>query len=161
MSKLVLFDGLVAQLKTLKSLKGVRLWNNQPANESQENSFLYPCVFIEFMPSEYQQKGNAVQQYQMVVRLHICFESYKDQDTSILTLVDDVFKKTHYQQFGDFAKLKRINEEQNFDHNNVQDYMQDYQTQGQDDLVDSRPTTEATPVDPVVTADIKLKVDDL
>jgi hypothetical protein len=157
MSKLTLFNGIVADLKTIPILanKKVGLWNNQLEREGVEQAFLYPNVFIEFLPSDdYKDRGNTVQDYELTIRFHICFESYKDEDTTILTLIEDVYKKMHYKQYGTFGKIKRRSEDQNFDHSNVQDYMQDYITLGVDYSADSRPSTPAPNVVPVITTSI-------
>lgn len=141
MSKKNLYDGLVTLLNTVVAqraaplngstemrFKTVRMWRNDLARESTEIPFLCPACLIEFMPSNYQEvgKGGQVQSYEMTVRLHVIFESYKDEDTDIFALVDGVYSKVQTKQFGNFGKLKRRNEEQDFDHPNVQDYIQDY-----------------------------------
>jgi len=153
MSKLTLYNSLKTDLQTITGIKHVDLWRNQLANEDKENPFLYPAIFIQFMPHPFREKGKAgsTQEYDLIVRLHICFESYKDTDTDILTLTDDVFQKVHTKQYGDFNKLLRRNEEQDFDHDNVQDYIQDYSTLGHDTLASN--TTTAT-LSPVITATI-------
>lgn len=125
--------------------KTIELWRNNLARESEEQPFLYPACFIEFMPSNYMELGMGVQSYDMTVRLHICFESYKDEDIDILRLVDATYAVVQYKSYSIFGKMKRRNEEQNFDHDNVQDYMQDYEAgKGMDYLADKRPTTPVT-----------------
>jgi uncharacterized protein (DUF2225 family) len=144
MSKLTLYNSLKTDLTAISGIKKVFLWNNQLERESEENAFLYPAIGIEFLPSNYTDKGklSVSQQYDLTVRLHICFESYKDEDTSILTLTDTVWQTVHNKQYGTFGKLLRRNEEQNFDHPNVQDYIQDYATLGNDNQ--TQDTTTAT-----------------
>lgn len=134
MSKLTLYNSVKTDLLTLTGIKHVALWNNQIERENVENAFLYPAIFIEFLPSTYRDKGNKAQsqEYDMIVRLHICFESYLDEDATILTLTDSVWQLMHRKQYGTFGNFSRVNEEQNFDHPNVQDYIQDYRTLGND-----------------------------
>jgi len=134
MSKLTLYNGIKADLEAITGIKHVALWRNQLERENEEQPFLYPAIFVEFLPSNYQDKGNKAQsqQYDLTVRLHICFESYEDEDTTILTLVDSVWQTVHKKQYGVFGQLLRRNEEQNFDHSNIQDYIQDYATLGND-----------------------------
>lgn len=134
MSQLILYTGLKSDLTAIAGIKHVALWNNQLERESEENAFLYPAIFIEFLPSNFRDKGNRAssQEYDMIVRLHICFESYKDEDTDILTLKQNVWQTVHRKQYGVFGNLLRRNEEQNFDHPNIQDYIQDYATLGND-----------------------------
>lgn len=150
MSKLTLYNGIKADLEAITGIKHVALWRNQLERENEEQPFLYPAIFIELLPSNYQDKGNKAlsQQYDLTVRLHICFESYEDEDTTILTLVDSVWQTMHRKQYGTFGNLLRRNEEQNFDHSNIQDYIQDYQTLGNDnkttDLIQHTATTFST-----------------
>jgi hypothetical protein len=148
--KTVLFSGLKTSLKAITGIKHVALWNNQIERENVEQAFLYPAVFIEFIPSEFKDELNKVQLIEMTVRLHICFETYKDEDIAIFDLTQSVYSAIHYNQYGNWDKVKRRNEEQNFDHPNVQIFIQDYETRGRDYDADSRPTTSAT-VDPDVT----------
>lgn len=148
MSKLLLYNSLKTDLEAISGIKHVDLWRNQLERESVENPFLYPAIFIQFMPSEYRDKGKngLTQEYDLMVRLHICFESYADTDTSILTLVDSVFQTVQTKQYGYFGKLLRRSEEQDFDHDNVQDYIQDYKTLGHDTVTVDTTTATLTPV---------------
>jgi hypothetical protein len=155
MSKLTLYNSLKTDLVAITGIKHVALWNNQLERENEENPFLYPAIFIEFLPSNYRDKGKFAvsQEYDMTVRLHVCFESYLDEDTTILTLLDNVWQTVHNKQYSTFGKLLRRNEEQNFDHPNVQIYIQDYATLGNDNQ--NLNTTTAT-LAPVITGDIVL-----
>lgn len=148
MSKLTLYNSLKADLIAITGINTVDLWNNQLERENVENPFLYPAIFIQFMPSEYRDKGRngLEQEYDLIVRLHICFESYKDTDTDILTLIDNVFQTVQTKQYGYFGKLLRRSEEQDFDHNNVQDYIQDYKTLGHDTVTVATTTATLAPV---------------
>jgi len=78
MSKLTLYTGLKTDLEAINGIKKVFLWNNQLERESEENPFLYPSIGVEFLPSNYMDKGKQAtsQQYDMIVRLHILFESF-------------------------------------------------------------------------------------
>lgn len=155
MSKLTLYNSLKADLVAINSIKHVALWNNQLERENEENPFLYPAIFIEFLPSTFRDKGKYAvsQEYDMTVRLHVCFESYLDEDTTILTLLDNVWQTVHAKQYDIFGKLLRRNEEQNYDHPNVQVYIQDYATLGNDNKTTD--TTTAT-LAPVITGEIVL-----
>jgi uncharacterized protein involved in tolerance to divalent cations len=148
MSKLTLFTSLKTDLEAISGIKKVFLWNNQLERESEENAFLYPSIGIEFLPSTYRDKGKLAssQEYDLTVRLHILFESYLDEDATILTLTDTVWQTVHTARYGTFGKLLRRNEEQSFDHPNVQDYIQDYATLGNDNLTTDTTTGTLTPV---------------
>ena len=135
--KIILYEGLVTLLgtvavpridttKEVMRFKTIRLWRNDLAKEKIEIPFLCPACLIELLPSNYMELGDGLQSYDLTVRLHILFESYKDQDLDVLNLVDGTYRKVQGKQFGYLAKMKRRNEEQNFDHDNVQDYIQDY-----------------------------------
>ena len=129
MSQLVVYSELKTALSTIQGLKTIGLWNNQFERENEENSFLYPCCFIEFNNSNFKDLLQGVQQFDSVLTLHLGFESYKDEDTFILQLKQDVYKVVHTLQCGVSAsKLLRVEERQNFDHDNVQDYQTDYKT---------------------------------
>lgn len=149
MSKLTLYNGIKADLEAIIGIKHVALWRNQLERENEEQPFLYPAIFVEFLPSNYQDKGNKAQsqQYDLTVRLHICFESYVDEDTTILTLVDSVWQTIHKKQYGTFGQLLRRNEDQNFDHSNIQDYIQDYATLGNDNLTNTLVSHTVTTLD--------------
>lgn len=149
MSKLTLYNGIKADLEAITGIKHVALWRNQLERENEEQPFLYPAIFVEFLPINYQDKGNKAQsqQYDLTVRLHICFESYEDEDTTILTLVDNVWQTIHKKQYGIFGQLLRRNEEQNFDHSNIQDYIQDYATLGNDNLTNTLVSHTVTDLD--------------
>lgn len=146
MSKLTLYNGIKTDLEAITGVKHVALWNNQIEHERQEIPFLYPAIFIEFMPSNYRDKGRAAtsQEYDMNVRLRICFEEYKQTDVEILTLVDSVWQKMHKKQYGTFGQLLRRNEEQDYDHPNIQQYIQDYATLGNENLIDTDITHTVT-----------------
>lgn len=153
MGKSALYSSLRTDLLTITGVKHVSLWNNQIERENVEKPFLYPAIFIQFLPSEYRDLANkaTVQQYDMIVRLHICSESYEDVNTDVLDLADAVWQKVHKKQYGDFGELLRRNEEQNFDHPNVQVYVQDYKTLGRD--IKTSTLVEAT-VSPVLIKSI-------
>lgn len=155
MSKITLYEGIKGLLtdlsytksdSTTDKIKTVALWRNQIANESEEIPFLYPAVFIEFMTSNYMEgSSGAYQSVDMMVRLHICFESYKTEDLDVLILTQEVYSTLQKKQFGYWSVLKRRNEEKNFDHNNIQDFIQDYDVgNGKDFGADARPTVPAT-----------------
>lgn len=136
MSKVLLYTSLKTLLATVTatrddnsrtmSFKKIELWANQLDKMEKNNAFLCPACFIEFLTSDYMELSDGLQSYDLTVRLHIVFESYKDTDTEILKLVDATYRAVQLKQYGYFGKLKRRQETQNFDHDMVQDYQQDY-----------------------------------
>lgn len=141
---------------TIERLKHVALWRNQIAREKEEIPFNYPAVFVEFLSSSYMESSSkAYQELTMTVRLHICFESYKDEDLDILRLTQAVYGKMQLAQYDTCGNMKRRNEEQNFDHPNVQDFMQDYDiSKAHDYNADRRPSTPATIDTLIITPEI-------
>lgn len=154
MSKQAIYAGLKPLLLNTTALRGdgstmtikyVGLWRNNLDKEREEMPNQFPAIYIEFLPSDYMELSGGVQSYNLTTRLHICFESYKDEDLDVLELVDAVYSTSQYTQFGYANKLKRRNEEQNFDHDNVQDYIQDYDCgRVMAFLTDKRPVVDAT-----------------
>ncbi len=145
--QLELYNALKLQIETLTSLKYVALWNNQFVRENENVSFGYPCVFIEFTNINYTDQTKGVQSYEMDVNLHLGFESYKTEDTDILTLKQDLNAKVHaFSAVGApmNTRILRRSEAQNFDHDNIQEYIITYKVSGKDFLVNTLPSTDAT-----------------
>ena len=163
--KTTLYNGIKADLENLSytksdgstgRVKTVALWRNQLDRERQEIPFLFDAVFIEFLTSNYMESSSkAYQSLDMTVRLHICFESYKTEDLDILALTQEVYSKMQLAQYGTCGNMKRRNEEQNFDHPNVQDFIQDYDIgKAHDYNADRRPSTPATISTLIITPEI-------
>jgi hypothetical protein len=158
MSKITLYEGIKTSLtglsytkadNTTDSVQHVALWRNNLEREKVEIPFNFPAVFIEFLTSNYMEgSSKAHQSVNMTVRLHICFKSSKTEDLDILLLTQQIYSTLQLKQYGFWGVLKRRNEEQNFDHDNVQDFMQDYDAgQCKDYGADVRPSTPATITD--------------
>lgn len=159
MSFVQLYKDIRYQLEEVCDIKYVRLFNNQFERENVENPFLYPCAFIEFKPSQYRDLLLGVQQFDMVVTIHVGFESYKDEDTEVLELKQKVYFALQRLQSGYFSLLTRVEERQNFDHPNVQVYEIDFRTTGKDYDADTRAKKQVM-VTPQVTAEL-VKPDEL
>lgn len=145
--QLEVYNAVKTQLETISALKEVGLWNNQFARESENVSFGYPCAFIEFANIEYSDLTNGLQRYGMDVAIHLGFESYKNEDTPILTLKQTIHSKLHMFTSATSkydTKLLRRSEAQDFDHQNVQDYQLTYRVTGTDYSITNLPGTDAT-----------------
>lgn len=143
--ELELYTALKNEIKTaLPEIKHIGLYNNQFERSNglnpSENAFLYPCVFIQFSQSDFKDLSLGVQQFNLTVTTHLGFESYKNEDTDVLRLKQDLYKVVQRFRNGYFARLSRIAERQDFDHNNIQVYVTDYLTSGKDFDKDIRPT---------------------
>lgn len=161
--QLEVYNTLKTRLDTLVAsgdLKIVGLWNNQFDREKENVSFGFPCCFIEFVNTQYTDQTRGVQSYEMDVNIHIGFKSFATTDTDILTLKQTVHGVLQaYQSTGMpyETKLLRRAETQNFDHDDVQDYIITYHLSGKDFTVNSLPSTDATvdtlttTTDPIIT----------
>ena len=145
MSQLAVFNSLKSTLEAISGVQHVALWNNQIANENVETPFLYPAIFIQFTNDNFQELSKGIQLFDSVITLHICFESYETDDTAILTLKETVYRAVHKKtQTNTNSPMYRIAERENYDHNNIQVYEQDYRTTIKDFGADQRATTPAT-----------------
>jgi hypothetical protein len=147
--QLEVYTAIKAQLTTYKAalgLKFIGLWNNQFEREDVNVSIDYPCALIEFVNSDYEDLLNGVQRYEMDVNIHIGFKSFKNEDTSVLTLKQNINAKLHTFSSATSlyeTRLLRRGESQNFDHNDIQDYIITYKVTGKDFSVSNLPQTEA------------------
>jgi hypothetical protein len=143
--ELQLYNALITNINNnLPEIKTVKLYNNQLERENVENPFLYPAIFIEFTDKQFNELSQGVQQINMIVNIRLCFASYKDEDTDILRLKQDVYKVINRFRNEYFSRLLRVSEEQNYDHNNIQQYIIGYKTTGKDFFDDIRPTINVT-----------------
>ena len=142
--QLALYNVIKARLEAITDLKYVALWNNQFEREEENVPFNYPCAFIEFTDINYVDDLNLRQRCNMLVNIHIGFESYKTEDTSILTLKQTINAALHGKSLEDQARMLRRFEMQNFDHTNIQEYIIGYAVSGLDISTMNLPTTEAT-----------------
>jgi hypothetical protein len=142
--QLALYNAIKTRLEAITDLKYVALWNNQFEREEENVSFNYPCAFIEFTDINYVDDLNLRQRCNMFVNIHIGFESYKTEDTSILTLKQTINAALHGKSLEDQTRMLRRFEMQNFDHTNIQEYIIGYSVSGLDTSAMNLPTTEAT-----------------
>jgi hypothetical protein len=141
--QLALYNALKTRLEAITALKYVALWNNQFEREDVNVSFNYPCAFIEFTDISYVDDLQLRQRCAMTVNIHVGFESYKTEDTSILTLKQTINKALHGKSLPNITKMLRRSETQNFDHTNIQEYIIGYEITGLDVESVNLPTTEA------------------
>ena len=148
--QLTLYNALKTRLEAITALKYVALWNNQFEREDVNVSFNYPCAFIEFTDISYVDDLQLRQRCAMTVNIHVGFESYKTEDTSILTLKQTINLALHGKSLPNITKMLRRSETQNFDHTNIQEYIIGYEITGLDVESLDLPTTEAQ-IDTLVT----------
>jgi hypothetical protein len=158
--QLEFYNALKTKIETLTSLKYVALWNNQFVRENENVSFDYPNCFIEFTNITFTELLGGMQQYTMDINLHIGFESYKTEDTQILQLKQDLQAIVHYFQQGYNTKMLRRSENQNFDHDNVQEYIISYAVSGKDFSINNLPSTDATVTTLIVNNTLSTSIGD-
>lgn len=148
-----LYIALKALLEAINGIKYVALWNNQFERENENVSFNYPCVFIEFADINYTELLKGTQQVDMTVNLHLGFESYLTEDLDVLTLKQTIYSAVHLfssdDSNGTSSRLLRRSETQNFDHNNIQEYILSFACSGKDYTMVTGPQTPAT-VDTII-----------
>lgn len=144
-----LYIALKAQIETYSAIKHVDLWNNQIERENVEITFAYPAVFIEFANINYTDQTKGVQSFEMDCLIHIVDVSYEKTNTNILQLKQNV--NAYIQNFtqGYHTKMLRRNDQPNYDHTNVQEWITTYHISGKDFSANTLPTTEAN-VDTIV-----------
>lgn len=141
--QLELYNSLKKHIEdNLPEIKSVRLYNNQFNRENVENPFLFPVVFLEFNTQSFRDLSQGVQEVNLICTTHLGFESYKDEDTYVLQLKQDLYKVVNRFQNEYFSRFLRVAERQNFDHNNCQVYETDYSLKGKDFKDDIRPNIQ-------------------
>lgn len=71
-------------------IKTCLLWNNQLPYNAENESFEFPCVFIEFAQLESVDLQAGVMMYDCTMRFHIGFENYQLQDLSMFAIKDSI-----------------------------------------------------------------------
>lgn len=132
----------------LPEILTVGLFNNQfqrlSADKVKQNSFGFPAVFIEFGKSNFRDLSQGVQEFDLTITTHLGFESYKNEDTDILDLKQELYFVMQRLQTGYFSRLSRVAESQDFDHDNTQVFTTEYETYSKDYTKDIRNTTQVT-----------------
>jgi hypothetical protein len=117
-----------AQLETA-GVKHVRLYNSQFDEMDNENTFAFPCAFIEFTQLDWLTKSEGYQEADTVVRIHVGFESVKTEELEILDLLETIHSNLqglHNPEY--FTPLDRAFEGQDTNHDNVIVWLLDYDT---------------------------------
>jgi len=148
-----IYTGIKNKLVEITDLKTVALFNNQfersnnnSPEQNDEQAFLYPCAFIEFSDILYTDMQKWAQQFTATLRIHLGFESYKNEDLDVLTLKQSIYQKLQgFQPSDSTGMLMRRSEEPNYDHNNIQVYIITFAFSGKDwDVLRGYPTQTAT-----------------
>jgi hypothetical protein len=124
-----LFLAVKGKILSTEIIKHVAIFNSQFQQMEKEDTFLFPCVFIEFLPLDWTTKAQGLQEAEVVLRLHVGLEALKDNDTDILDLLETLHEYLQNFNVADlFNPLLRIAEEPDTEHDNVIVWTVDYST---------------------------------
>jgi hypothetical protein len=150
----------------------IHIWNNQleklKSKDENGNDYYninYPALFVEFTaPNEILQLGNGVQLYDPLdIRIHIIhneidsMDGNLEQNINVFALKQKVFKALQGFEPSGCCAFTRVNEEQDYDHNNLYHYIQTYRTNYVDNDM-TRPVN-GTFVDPPIDLNISPEFD--
>ncbi len=110
-------------------VKHVRLYNSQFDEMDSENTFPFPCVFIEFSALDWITKSEGYQEAETTIKLHVGFESVKTEELEVFDLLEDIHEDLqgmHDPEY--YTPLNRSFEGQDTNHDNVIVWQVDYDT---------------------------------
>lgn len=133
------YNGLVAKIGYLSSIKTIELFNSQYLNEQRERVTKYPAVYIEFSSIEWQMSshragrnviktadiGNLTHQQKgkMQITLHLCYSTLKNESDSFIeldTIRHNLYKLlSNYEICKETTGLQRLRDEQDVNHDGV------------------------------------------
>lgn len=128
-AKKITYLAIKEKLLALENVKHCLLFNSQFDNMDDENTFPFPCVFVEFLQLDYTAKALGTQEADARIRLHVGFESLKTEELAILDLLEAI--QGTLQGFTDdatFSPLNRVFEGQDVNHDQVIVWLMDYET---------------------------------
>ena len=127
MSKKLFYESIVERIREKSQKSGtIKLWNNQPSNESKERPTKYPAIYIEFSRVEWGEGQNQVQTAEIVLTVHHIWQSLKREDIEMFDFVESIHTILQGFQTEISTGLDRIAERQDTNHNRVIDWESDY-----------------------------------
>ena len=110
-------------------IKHCLLYNSQFDNMNQEDTFPFPCSFIEFSQLNYITKQEGLQEAEAIIRIHVGDESLQREDLSIIEYMEEIHSSLQgYSADNLFTPLNRVFEGQDTNHDNVRVWVMDYET---------------------------------
>ncbi len=110
----------------LPEIKTVARWNNQFEHSNgtgkdgrDETAFNYPAIFIEFNNFDFRQLSLGVLEYDFDCTLHIGVKSLKKDNEEIFEFLERVYYVTQRFQSGSSARLSKVSETWDTNHNNI------------------------------------------
>lgn len=148
---------VITQLKTITDLQTVRVFNNQIAMEREGKyaDYAKPAAFVEVQNDvEWGQLEGGVSAADLAFRIHLVHEYYDDQagnfeqDLVIFDLRDKVIAALMLFEPTACSAMQKLQEQQDFDHDNLYEYTIDFITHFVDDKGAKQyiSTTNPTPV---------------
>ncbi|NRA59207.1 MAG: hypothetical protein HRU13_13935 [Phycisphaerales bacterium] len=127
MSKKKLFEDLKIHVITqVPKVKTFNRWNSQIFNEENEDPFEFPAVFFEYLELNWNDRGDSIQDAEGVLRIHIAYEQYIVDELDVFDLISEVFVAINGFSAEYLNELRRINEFENTDHDNVSEWLMDF-----------------------------------
>jgi hypothetical protein len=132
---------LLARLETITDFKLVRVWNNQLKMLDKLEAIPFPAAFLEIVaPEQLLSIGAGVTAGDLKIRIHVCHDHYDSQDGTmgqdldIFDLKDKVVKSLSSYAPTACSALQRTGESQNYDHDNLYEYLVEFATH----MIDSK-----------------------
>ena len=149
---------LMTQLRLIPELQFVTIWNNQfdYIEDGKTYSFPFPCAFVEIISDNFGQLGNRYQGVDVQVKIHLGQEFYNgsnmDENLTIYSLRDKVVQNLSLYKASKTGPFTKINEQQDYDHNNIYHYELTYAAHWIDDAaVIVEPTLTGTTWTPIIS----------
>jgi len=157
MSKLKLFNDLVAKLTAdVTSLNSIALFKEQ---WQHAHTITYPCCFIGFNNRvDWQTKQLGVQSGNVMVTMHLGFDTTTTTETAMYALIDQVYASIHHYEEDEYTPILRVEERMDTEYNNVAIWEVDYVTYLIDTEANRMQNLVQATVDPEVSKVDLLKI---
>lgn len=116
-----IYQAIRAQiLANVPEIKHCLLFNNQYNKDNEEEAFSYPNAFFEYSQLIWQDVVNQQTKADANITIHLGFERYQTEDLTYFDTIKSVYLALQGFSIGSlFTGLKRIEEVQDTDHDNV------------------------------------------
>ena len=135
-----LYNSLVIHIKKyMPEIKHIDLWNNQFMRSNGEGeegrsqqAFQYPCCFIEINPQNFEDYLGGIQKGYYSIRFHLGITSMLTKTIKYLEFKEKFYKIIHRFQHNYWTRLLRRGEIPDYNHDNVNVYIQEYEAMCKD-----------------------------
>lgn len=134
----------------------VALWRNQMIHWDKTNSFRCPAIFIEFAEVQKEPVMMGIVNIDYVLRLHLFFETMKDDDPDILDFKTQVGVVIQEMGVTNGKPFSPLSESFNYDYENVMDWILEYKGRWKDDsaYICRNSVSVTPPVDLEINSDL-------